>query len=58
LAAVVSGIYKKEVKFFLQMPGLGPNNENTLKISPNSCQILRLLKLLTNIFDSIHKKQF
>jgi hypothetical protein len=38
--------------------GLGPNNENTLKNSLNSCQVFRQLKLLTNIFDCIHMKQF
>jgi hypothetical protein len=39
-------------------PGLGPNNKNTLKNSLNSCQIYRLLKLLSNIYNCVHMKQF
>jgi hypothetical protein len=37
------------------LPGLGPNNQNTLINSLNTCQIF---KLLTNISDSVHIKQF
>jgi hypothetical protein len=39
-------------------PGLGPNNENTMKNSLISCQIFRLLKLLSNISVCVHMKQF
>jgi hypothetical protein len=39
-------------------PGLGPTNKNTLKNSLNSCQIFKLLKLLTKISDYVHMKQF
>jgi hypothetical protein len=43
---------------YKNLPGLGPNNKNTLKNSLNSCLIFELLKLLTNISDCIHIKQF
>jgi hypothetical protein len=36
--------------------GLGPNNQNTLEKLSDSCQIFRLLKLLTNISDCNHMK--
>jgi hypothetical protein len=38
--------------------GLGPTNKNTLKNSLNSCQIFRLLKMLSNISDCVHMKQY
>jgi hypothetical protein len=47
-----ASIFKKSIS------GLGPTNENTQKNSLNSCQIFRLLKLVTHISDCVHMKQF
>jgi hypothetical protein len=47
----------RAVKLHRAVPGLDPNNENTLNNSLNSYQIFRLLKLLNNISDCVHRKQ-
>jgi hypothetical protein len=44
--------------FTIVESGLGSTNKNTVKNSLGSCQTFRLLKLRTNISDSIHMKQF